>query len=62
MRLASGDRVGGVIVWSLYEDGEGGPVGVGVVGGHVAELFWRRDGNGLAALDARGGVTVWRVG
>ena len=27
-----------------------------------AELYWRPDGRALAALDARGGVTVWRTG
>ena len=28
----------------------------------MAELYWRPDARGLAALDARGGVTVWRIG
>ena len=27
----------------------------------VAELYWRPDGGALAALDAQGGVTVWRI-
>ena len=62
MRLASGGRDGAVVVWSLQRDGEGDPIGAAVVAGVVAELYWRPDGRALAALDARGGVTVWRVG
>ena len=62
MRLASGGRDGAVVVWSLQRDGEGGPIGTAVVAGAVAELYWRPDGRALAALDARGGVTVWRIG
>ncbi len=62
MRLASGGRDGAVVVWSLQRDGEGGPIGDAVVAGVVAELYWRPDGRSLAALDARGGVTVWRIG
>ena len=62
MRLASGGCDGAVVVWSLQRDGEGGPIGNAVVAGVVAELYWRPDGRSLAALDARGGVTVWRIG
>jgi len=62
MRLASGGRDGAVVVWSLQRDGEGGPIGGAVVAGVVAELYWRPDGRALAALDAQGGVTVWRIG
>ena len=62
MRLASGGRDGAAVVWSLQKDGTGGPIGAAVVAGPVAELYWRPDGRGLAALDAQGGVTVWRVG
>ncbi len=61
MRLASGGRDGAVVVWSLHRDGEGDPIGVAVVAGAVAELYWRPDGRALAALDAQGGVTGWRV-
>ena len=61
MRLASGDRDGGVVVWSLQRDGEGDSIGAAVVAGAVAELYWRPDGRALAALDAQGGVTGWRV-
>ena len=31
------------------------------VGASVSKLYWRPDGGGLAALDARGGVMVWRI-
>ena len=62
MRLASGDRDGGVVVWSLQRDGEGDPIGAEVVAGAVAGLYWRPDGRALAALDAQGGVTGWRIG
>ncbi|MEL6178104.1 MAG: hypothetical protein AAFS10_04080, partial [Myxococcota bacterium] len=61
-RLASGGRDGVVVVWMLESDGEGGPVGAAPVDDVVAELYWRPDGRALAALDAGGGVTVWRVG
>ena len=61
-RLASGGRDGGVIVWSLQNDGNGGVSGGALVDESVSDLFWRPDGRALAALDAGGGVTVWRVG
>ena len=62
MRLASGSRDGAVVVWSLQRDGEGDPIGDAVVADAVAGLYWRPDGRALAALDARGDVTVWRIG
>ena len=62
MRLASGGRDGAVVVWSLQRNGKGGPIGAEDLGASVAELYWRPDGGGLAALDARGGVTVWQIG
>ena len=61
LRLASGGRDGAVVVWSLRRNGEGGPVGAAGVAGVVAELYWRQDGRALAALDAQGGVTAWRI-
>ncbi len=61
-RLASGGRDGAVVVWTLQRNGNGSPIGAEDVGDTVAELYWRPDGGGLAALDARGGVTVWRIG
>ena len=62
MRLASGGRDGAAVVWSLQRNGKGGPTGAAAVAAPVAELFWRPDGGALAALDARGGVTVWQIG
>ena len=61
MRLASGARDGVVVVWSLGRDGQGDPVGAAPVADVVAALYWRPDGRALAALDAQGGATVWRV-
>ena len=62
MRLASGGRDGAVVAWSLKRDGKGGRIGTGAVADVVSGLYWRPDGRALAALDAQGGVTVWRVG
>ncbi len=60
-RLASGGRDGAVVVWSLRSNGEGDPIGMAVLAGVVADLYWRPDGRALAALDAGGDVTVWRI-
>ena len=62
MRLASGARDGGVVVWSLGRDGQGDPIGAAPLSDVVGALYWRPDGLALAALDAQGGATVWRVG
>ena len=62
MRLASGARDGGVVVWSLGRDGHGDAIGAAPVADVVGALHWRPDGRALAALDAQGGATVWRVG
>ena len=62
MRLASGARDGAVVVWSLRRNGQGDPIGGAVLPDVVAELRWRPDGRALAALDAQGGVTAWRIG
>ena len=59
--LASGGRDGAVVVWSVNNDGQGRPVGAAVVEDVVAQVHWRPDGRALAALDAKGGVTAWRV-
>ncbi len=61
MRLASGGRDGTVVVWSLKRNGKGEPIGAEDLGASVAELYWRPDGGALAALDARGGISVWRM-
>ena len=66
MRLASAARDGAVVVWSLQGAGEGrpigSPIGSAVLAGIGAQLYWRPDGRALAALDAQGGVTAWRIG
>ena len=62
MRLASGDRDGSVVVWSLGRDGQGDSIGTAPVADVVSAVYWRPDGRALAALDAQGGVTAWRVG
>jgi WD40 repeat protein len=60
--LASGGRDNTVVVWSLKPDGEGEPIGGALLNDIVGALYWRPDGRALAALDAQGGVTAWRVG
>ena len=66
-RLASGARDGSVVVWSLQSNGEGVPIGAGLVGGEdgipdvVSGVAWRPDDRGIAAFDASGGVTYWRI-
>jgi WD40 repeat protein len=59
--LASGGREGGVVVWKLDDDGNGGPIGGAVSSAAVEALAWRPDDRALAAIDASGGVTTWRV-
>ena len=61
MRLASGARDGVVVVWSLRLDGQGDPIGVAPVADVIGSVYWRPDGRALAALDAQGGATTWRV-
>ena len=60
-RLASGSRDCSVAVWSLRRNGRGDAIGAAPVADVVAALYWRPDGRALAALDAQGGATVWRV-
>ena len=62
MRLASAARDGAVVVWSLQRNGKGRRIGSAVLADIGAGLYWRPDGRALAALDAQGGVTVWRTG
>lgn len=62
MRLASGGRDGAVAVWRLRRDGQGEPIGAARMQDVVAAVVWRPDNRALVALDARGGVTAWRVG
>lgn len=61
LRLASGGRDSAVVVWGLQKDGEGSPTGVALLPDLVSEVYWRPDGRALAALDAQGGVTAWRL-
>ena len=61
MRLASGSRDGSVIIWSVKSNDESGIVGAALLSENVADLIWRPDDRALAALDASGKVTVWRV-
>lgn len=60
-RLASGARDGSVVVWDVRRDGTGEPVGASLVADTISHVAWRPDGRSLAALDGRGGVTVWRL-
>ena len=60
-RLASGGRDGGVVVWDLKRNENGPAVGTALASGSVENVYWRPDGRGLAAIDAEGGVTAWRV-
>ena len=59
--LASGDREGAVIVWSIDNDGDGVMIGGTKVDDNISELLWKPNGRALAALDANGGVTTWRI-
>ena len=61
MCLASGGRDGAVAVWSLKGNGKGRTIASESLEDAVSELYWRPDGSALAALDAQGGVTVWRT-
>lgn len=60
-RLASGGRDSGVVVWDLQNSGDGPAVGTALASASVERVYWRPDGRGLAAIDAEGGVTAWRV-
>ena len=59
--LASGARDHGVIVWAMRPDGEGAPAGLGLVAGAVEAVAWSPQDTSLAAIDAQGQVTLWRV-
>ena len=62
MNLASGSRDGEVAVWSLKSGKEGKGIGVAdATTDVVSQLYWHPDDRALAALDAQGGVTVWRI-
>ena len=59
MLLASGAKDGSVFVWFLQINGDGDPVGGAFAGDLVGEIAWRPDDSALAAVNAKGGVTVW---
>jgi len=59
MLLASGARDGSVFVWSLQNDGQGDPLGGAFAEDHVSAIAWRPDDSGLAAINSKGGITVW---
>ena len=59
MLLASGSRDGSVFVWFLQKDGQGDPVGGAFAGELVSQIAWRPNDGALAAVNAKGGVTVW---
>ena len=60
--LATGARDDTVAIWSIQRDGQGKGIGGAILDDIVSSLCWRPDGRALAALDAQGGVTAWRVG
>ena len=60
--LASGGRDNTVVIWTLKRDGQGEAIGGALLEDVVGDLYWRRDGRALVALDGQGGVTAWRVG
>ena len=59
MLLASGSRDGSVFAWFLQENGQGDPVGGAFAGELVSQIAWRPDDGALAAVNAKGGITVW---
>lgn len=61
LRLASGGKDSGVVVWQLDAQGGGQPVGTAFAGSAVERIVWRPDDRALCALDASGRVTTWRV-
>jgi WD40 repeat protein len=60
-RLASADRAGLVLVWDLNDRGEGRPIGAAPATAAVETLAWHPDDCALAAVDAAGGVSLWRI-
>ena len=61
MYIASGSRDGVVVVWLIQPDGNSRPIGISLLEGSVVALYWRNDDHALAALDSRGGVTIWHI-
>ena len=59
MLLASGARDGSVLVWFVQNNGEGDPIGGAFTEDLIGSLAWRPDDKALAAVNAKGGITVW---
>ena len=59
MLVASGSRDGSVVASFLKKDGNGDPVGAAFAGDLVGAISWRPDDCALAAVNAKGVVTVW---
>ena len=59
MLLASGSRDGSVFAWFLQKNGQGDPVGGAFAGELVSQIAWKPDDCALAAVNAKGGITVW---
>ena len=59
MLVASGSRDGSVVASFLKKDGNGDPVGAAFAGDLVGAISWRPDDCALAAVTAKGVVTVW---
>ena len=57
--IASGSRDGSVVASFLKNDGNGDPVGAAFAGDLVGDIAWRPDDCALAAINAKGIVTVW---
>ena len=60
MLVASGSRDGSVVASFLRKDGNGDPVGAAFAGELVAAISWKPDDCALAAVNAKGGVKVWK--
>ena len=60
MVLASGSRDGSVFVWLLDQHGDGSPLGGAFVGERISGLQWQPGDSSLAAIDANGGIHVWK--
>ena len=54
-------RDGEVAVWALKSGKQGKGIGVADATDAVSQLYWRPDDRALAALDAQGCITVWRI-
>ena len=58
MHLASGSRDGSVFTWFLQKNGQGDPVCGAFAGDLVSQIAWRPDNCALAAVHAKGGITL----